>query len=104
MAKVTMLNMAGAEAGKIELNDAIFAITPNEFAVHAVVKNYLAIRDRAHSPQRPEAKSEEADASLSDRKVPVATDRDIQLTLHRSVAVSYLLQSQETIDTHFLRS
>ena len=42
MAKVTMLNMAGAEAGKIELNDAIFAITPNEFAVHAVVKNYLA--------------------------------------------------------------
>ena len=42
MAKVTMLNMAGAEAGTIELNDAIFGITPNENAVHAVVKNYLA--------------------------------------------------------------
>ena len=42
MAKVTMLNMQGAEAGTIELNDEIFAITPNEFAVHAVVKNYLA--------------------------------------------------------------
>ena len=42
MAKVTMLNMAGAEAGVIELNDEIFAITPNEYAVHAVVKNYLA--------------------------------------------------------------
>ena len=42
MAKVTMLNMAGAEAGQIELNDEIFAITPNENAVHAVVKNYLA--------------------------------------------------------------
>ena len=42
MAKVTMLNMAGAEAGQIELNDAIFAVTPNEFAVHAVIKNYLA--------------------------------------------------------------
>ena len=42
MAKVTMLNMAGAEAGVIELNDDIFAITPNEYAVHAVVKNYLA--------------------------------------------------------------
>ena len=40
--KVTMLNMAGAEAGTIELNDAIFGITPNENAVHAVVKNYLA--------------------------------------------------------------
>ncbi len=42
MAKVTMLNMAGAEAGTIELNDAIFGITPNQNAVHAVVKNYLA--------------------------------------------------------------
>ena len=42
MAKVTMLNMQGANAGTIELNDEIFAITPNEFAVHAVVKNYLA--------------------------------------------------------------
>ncbi len=29
MAKVTMLNMAGAEAGSIELNDEIFGIEPN---------------------------------------------------------------------------
>ena len=42
MAKVTMLTMAGAEAGTIELNDAIFAIEPNEYAVHAIIKNYLA--------------------------------------------------------------
>lgn len=42
MAKVTMLNMAGAEAGTLELNDEIFGIDPNQFAVHAVVKNYLA--------------------------------------------------------------
>jgi len=42
MAKYEMLNMAGSAAGTIELNDAIFAIEPNEFAVHEVVKNYLA--------------------------------------------------------------
>lgn len=42
MAKITMLNMAGAEAGTIELNDAVFGIEPNENAVHAVIKNYLA--------------------------------------------------------------
>lgn len=42
MAKVTMLNMAGAEVGDIDLNDAIFGIEPNQNAVHAVVKNYLA--------------------------------------------------------------
>ena len=34
--------MAGAEAGEIKLNYEIFAITPNEYAVHEVVKNYLA--------------------------------------------------------------
>ncbi|HQC36450.1 MAG TPA: 50S ribosomal protein L4 [Bacillota bacterium] len=44
MAKITMLNMAGAEAGVAELNDAIFAIEPNEYAMHAVVKNHLANR------------------------------------------------------------
>lgn len=42
MAKVTMLNMAGAEAGSVELKDEIFGIEPNQNAVHAVVKNYLA--------------------------------------------------------------
>lgn len=42
MAKVTMLTMAGAEAGSIELSDAIFGIEPNEYAVHAIIKNYLA--------------------------------------------------------------
>ena len=42
MAKIDMLNMAGSNAGTIELNDAVFGIEPNEFAVHEVVKNYLA--------------------------------------------------------------
>ncbi|MEI8217054.1 MAG: 50S ribosomal protein L4 [Eubacteriales bacterium] len=42
MAKVNVLNMAGEQAGSIELNDEIFGIDINEFAVHTVVKNYLA--------------------------------------------------------------
>ena len=42
MAKVTMLNMAGETAGDIELNDDIFGIEVNAYAIHAVVKNYLA--------------------------------------------------------------
>ena len=42
MTKLMMLNMQGENAGEIELNDDIFAITPNEYAVHEVVKNYLA--------------------------------------------------------------
>ena len=44
MSKVTMLNMAGQEAGELELKDEIFGIEPNQNAVHAVVKNILANR------------------------------------------------------------
>ena len=44
MSKVTMLNMAGNEAGTLELKDEIFGIEPNQNAVHAVVKNILANR------------------------------------------------------------
>lgn len=42
MAKIKMMDMAGNAAGDITLKDEIFGITPNENAVHAVVKNYLA--------------------------------------------------------------
>ena len=42
MAKVKMLNMAGNEVGEIKLSDEIFGIEPNEYAVQAAIKNYLA--------------------------------------------------------------
>ena len=42
MATVKMLTMAGLDAGTIELNDELFGIEPNEYAVYEVVKNYLA--------------------------------------------------------------
>ncbi|MCI8810056.1 MAG: 50S ribosomal protein L4 [Oscillibacter sp.] len=42
MSSMKVLNMAGAEVGSVELNDAIFGIEPNEAVVHEVVKNHLA--------------------------------------------------------------
>jgi len=42
MAKVKVVNMQGKSAGTVEVSDDIFAIEPNENAVHEVVKNYLA--------------------------------------------------------------
>ena len=42
MSSIRVLNMAGAEVGTVELNDAIFGIEPNEVVVHEVVKNHLA--------------------------------------------------------------
>ena len=42
MSTMKVLNMAGAEVGTVELNDAIFGIEPNQVVVHEVVKNHLA--------------------------------------------------------------
>ena len=42
MSTIKVLNMAGAEVGTVELNDAIFGIEPNPAVVHEVVKNHLA--------------------------------------------------------------
>ena len=42
MSSMKVLNMAGAEVGTVELNDAIFGIEPNQTVVHEVVKNHLA--------------------------------------------------------------
>lgn len=42
MPNTAIYNMEGKELGKIELNEAVFGIEPNESAVHTVVVNYLA--------------------------------------------------------------
>ena len=42
MANVAVLNMAGAQVGTIELNDAIFGIEANEQVMHLAVVQYLA--------------------------------------------------------------
>ncbi len=42
MSKVTVYNMAGQETGTMELNDAVFGITPNATVMHSAVVNYLA--------------------------------------------------------------
>ena len=42
MPTVKVYNMAGEAVDEIELSEAIFGIEPNEQALHATVKNYLA--------------------------------------------------------------
>ncbi|MDR0520147.1 MAG: 50S ribosomal protein L4 [Clostridiales Family XIII bacterium] len=42
MAKVDVVKQDGSPAGDITLNDAVFGIEPNEYAVYEAVKNYRA--------------------------------------------------------------
>ena len=41
MANIKVLNMAGAEVGTMELNDAVFAAEINEAVLHAAVRAFL---------------------------------------------------------------
>ena len=72
MANVAVLNMAGAQVGTIELNDAIFGIEANEH-VMAVVEN------------------------LTDRKVPAEQDRAPSVPLSGLAVALYSLPSPEII-------
>ena len=42
MPKAVVYDMSGNQAGEVELSEAVFGIEPNQSAVHAAVKNYLA--------------------------------------------------------------
>lgn len=42
MSEVNMMTIEGKDAGKLQLSDAVFGITPNENAVREVIKNFLA--------------------------------------------------------------
>ncbi len=42
MSKINVVDMAGKVVSEIELNDAVFGITPNKTAMHSAVVNYLA--------------------------------------------------------------
>lgn len=42
MPKAAVVDMAGLKVSDIELNDAVFGITPNKYVMHAAVVSYLA--------------------------------------------------------------
>ena len=42
MSKLSVLDMAGKKVSDIELNDSIFSVEPNMYAMHLVVVGYLA--------------------------------------------------------------
>lgn len=49
MAKIDVLNLAGAVTGQIELSDSVFGIEPNQAVMHMIVKNQLANRRQGTS-------------------------------------------------------
>ena len=75
MPKVNVYNQLGEVVGDIELNEAIFGIEVNEHVVYEVVKNHLAIEDKAHNLQKLVQKFVVVEENLGDKKVPVVQDK-----------------------------
>lgn len=97
--ELSVLNIAGQETGrKVELNDAIFGIEPNEHAIYLDVKQFLANnRQGTHkSKQRNEISGSTLQAEKS-KKVPVAPVQVVSRTLCLEEGVECLDPYQEII-------
>ncbi len=84
MSKVTMLNMAGKEAGadRTKRRDLRYRAEP-ECSSCSSKKHFSQQKTGNTVCERPELKSEEEAGNLSDRREQAATDREAQQTLHR---------------------
>ena len=109
MANVAVLNMAGAQVGTIELNDAIFGIEANEHVMHLAVVQYLAnqrqgtqstltrteVRGGGRKPWRQKGTGHARQGSI--RKVPAEQDRAPSVPLSGLAVALYSLPSPEII-------
>lgn len=98
MANVAVLNMAGAQVGTIELNDAIFGIEANEHVMHLAVVQYLANQSTGHTEHKNTAlKFVAVVENLTDRKVLAEQDRAPSVPLSGLAVALYSLPSPEII-------
>ena len=93
MAKIAVLDMAGKQVSERELSDAVFAVTPNEAVMHAMVVNYLA--NQRQGTQSTLTRTEVAGGGRKPwrQKVQVTQDR-----------VPSVLRSGHTAALHWARS
>ena len=74
MAQVQVYNQEGKKTSKLELADSVFAIEPNESAMHLAVVSYLA-NQRQGTQSTLVLRSAAAVQSPGDRKAPVVPVR-----------------------------
>ena len=92
MANVAVLNMAGAQVGTIELNDAIFGIEANEHVMHLAVVQYLA-----NQRQGTQSTKTRAEVRGGGRKPYRQKDRAPSVPLSGLAVALYSLPSPEII-------
>ena len=72
MASVTVKTTAGADAGSVDLDDALFGIEPNVPVMHQVVTAQLAAKRAGTQSTKTRAEVRAAAPSPGSRRAPVA--------------------------------
>ena len=95
MAKVSVFDMTGQQVSEIELADAVFGITPNESAMHAMVVNYLANQRQGTQSTLTRWKFVAAVESHGDRRVLDMQDRVLSVLRSGHTVVLLWVRSRE---------
>ena len=94
MAKIAVFDMAGQQVSERELSDAVFAVTPNEAVMHAMVVNYLA-----NQRQGTQSTLTRTEVAGGDRREQVTQDRVLSVLRSGYTAALHWARSPVTIVT-----
>lgn len=95
MAKVSVFDMTGQQVSEIELADAVFGITPNESAMHAMVVNYLANQRQGTQSTLTRSEVRGGGRKHGDRRVLDMQDRVLSVLHSGHTVVSLWARSRE---------
>lgn len=103
MANYDVLKVDGTKSGSVELNDAVFAIEPNNSVLLKQLIYNVLHYDKVHTLLRTVQQYEAAELNHGDKKVQDVRVK-VQSVLHNGVVVvSYSDQHQEATHTKCLR-
>ena len=84
--EVSVLNMSGKETGKkVVLNDAIFAITPNEHAVYLDVKQFMANKRQGTAKAKQRSENAKSPVRVGGGTIFGPVPRDYSFKLNKKV-------------------
>ena len=75
MPKVGLFNKEGKQVGDIQLNDEVFAVEVNQYAMHQVVVALLANQRQGTQSAKTRSEVRGAESSLGDKRVLVELDK-----------------------------
>ena len=104
MPKVGLFNKEGQQVGDIQLNEQVFGVEVNKYALHQVVVAQLANKRQGTQSAKTRSEEEGAESSLGDKKKQVEQDKVLSERLNGSKVELYLHRNQEITECQYQRA